>query len=581
MKKNIFSFSTTRERIARLSLRGRVFFAASLAVLLVGICGGLVSFSNRFTTVVPLFGGTYREGIIGVPRFINPVLANSDADHDLTSLVFSGLVRKGVNGTLIPDLAQEWTISPDGKTYTVNLKQNIVFHDGIPFTPEDIIFTVTKIQDPSIKSPLRVAWDGVTITSPDDHTVVFTLQKPYAGFLQQLTLGILPEKVWSQIPVDTWQTSVYNSEAIGTGPYKVTTISRNKSGVPQSFTLKAFSKFALGKPYIKKVIIETFAKKTDAYEALAHDSIDELAMVDSSDVDQTAADAHTVITKSLPRVFGLFFNPSKNKLFADPTIIKALNLATDKKSLIDHIFDGYGTPLSGPLPESLDATTSDFATKQALAKSLLDKAGWKVNPTTGIREKTTSTTSGTGKKQTTQTSKQTLSFTLSTANTNDLEASAQLVAEQYKEIGVEVTVKVFEIGTLNENSIRGRDFEALLFGQVIKHDTDIFAFWHSSQKTAPGLNITGYVNKQVDSLLESAIKETDHEKRFALYQKISDQLAKDAPVVFLYTPDAIAIMNRRVRNPVMPAITTPSDRFSLIYQWYLYTDHVWNIFINH
>ena len=581
MKKNTFLSLTTRERIARLSLRGRVFFAISCALLIIGVFGALVSFSNRFTTEIPQFGGTYHEGIVGVPRFINPVLANSDADHDLTSLVFSGLVRKGADGTLIPDLAQGWSISPDGKTYTITLKSGIVFHDGTQLSPEDVIFTVTKIQDPSIKSPLRVAWDGVTVTSPDTQTVVFSLQKPYAGFLQQLTLGILPEKLWKQIPIDAWQTSVYNNEAIGTGPYMISDISRNKSGVPQLFTLKAFSQFTLGKPFMKKVVIETFAKKTDAYEALANDSIDELAMVDSNDVDQTAPNTHTVITKSLPRVFGLFFNPSKNKLFADPTLVKALNLATDKKSIISHIFNGYGTPLNGPLPESLDSTTSDFSAKQTLAKSLLDKAGWKVNPTTGIREKTTSTTIGKGKKQSTQTSKQILSFTLSTANTNDLEESAQLLAEQYKEIGVNVTVKVFEIGTLNENSIRGRDFEALLFGQVIKHDTDIFAFWHSSQKVAPGLNITGYTNKQVDTLLESAIKETDHDKRFALYQKISDQLATDAPVVFLYTPDAIAIMSSRVRNPVMPPITTPSDRFSLIYQWYLYTDHVCNIFINH
>lgn len=581
MKKNIFSFSAIRERVARLSLRGRVFFVSSLVLLVIGICGAIISFSNRFTTEVPQFGGTYHEGIVGVPRFINPVLANSDADHDITSLVFSGLVRKSATGELIPDLAQDWTISPDGKNYTVTLKPGIVFHDGTAVTPEDIIFTVNKIQDPSIKSPLRVAWDGVTVTSPDAQTVVFNLQKPYAGFLQQLTLGILPATLWKEVPIDGWQTSVYNSEAIGTGPYEVKDISRNKSGVPQVFTLSAFKKFALGKPFIKTVQIKTFAKKTDAYEALSNDSIDELAMVDSNDVDQASPRTHTVITKSLPRVFGLFFNPSKNKLFADPTVVKALNLATDKKSLISHIFNGYGTPLSGPLPESLDATSDDFAAKQTLAKSLLDKAGWKVNPATGIREKVTSTTTGTGKKQTTQTSKQTLSFVLATANTNDLEESAQLLAEQYKEIGVDVTVKVFEIGTLNENSIRGRDFEALLFGQVIKHDTDIFAFWHSSQKAAPGLNITGYTNKQVDTLLESAIKETDHDKRFAIYQKISDQLAKDAPVIFLYTPDAIAVMSSRVRNTVMPPITTPSDRFSLIYQWYLYTDRVWNIFINH
>ncbi len=242
------------------------------------------------------------------------------------------------------------------------------------------------------------------------------------------------------------------------------------------------------------------------------------------------------------------------------------------------MFQGYGTPLSGPFPQSLDTATDTYEQRKILAASILDKAGWKLNESTGIREKVTSTTTGTGKTQNTSTSKQVLSFSLSTANTPELEASAELIKEQLAALGIDVTIKIFEIGTLNEDGIRGRDFETLLFGQVLKHDTDIFAFWHSSQKLSPGLNITGYTNKQVDTLLESAVKETDYEKRAALYQKISDQLAKDAPVIFLYTPDAIALMNKRVYNPVMPPITSPHDRFALIYQWYLHTDHVWNIF---
>lgn len=581
MKKNNLTFSKLTDRVAHLSLLGRAVFVTFTGFLIIGVLGGIVFLSNRYAAQVPLFGGTYREGIVGVPRFINPVLANSDADRDLTSLVYSGLVRKGLDGEILADLAESWTISPDGKTYTFILKPNVSFHNGTKVLPQDVIFTVEKIQDPTIKSPLRVAWDGVSVSSGDDRTVVFSLQKPYAGFMQQLTLGIIPRSLWSEIPVDGWQTSTLNTEPVGSGPYELKKVHRGKSGIPETLTLRAFRKFSLGKPHIKYVVVETFSNKNDAYEALASDRLDELAMVDADDVDQTSSRSSTVMTQSLPRVFGLFFNPTKSSLFSDPSVMRALALATDKRSLIDEIFQGYGTPLNGPLPESVDTSTQDLSTRQELAKAILDKAGWKVNPVTGIREKVTSTSSGSGKKKTVQTSKRALSFTLSTANTDDLQRSAQLIAEQYREIGIGVTVKIFEIGTLNETSIRGRDFEALLFGQAIKHDTDIFAFWHSSQRTAPGLNITGYANKQVDSLLESAVKETDHAKRFAIYQRITDQLAKDAPAIFLYTPDAITVMNRRVHNPVMPPIATPSDRFSLIYQWYLYTDRVWNIFLNH
>ncbi|NBV42631.1 ABC transporter substrate-binding protein, partial [bacterium] len=320
-----------RERIARLSLAGRILFVSFVVILVVGVCGGLISLSNRFTQKVPLFGGTYREGIVGLPRFINPVLANSDADRDITSLVYSGLVRKGADGGLIPDLAESWTISPDGKTYTFTLRK-ATFHNRKPVTAGDIVFTVDKIQDPTIKSPLRVAWDGVRASAPDDSTVVFTLQKPYAGFMQQLTLGILPRALWETVPLDGWQTSVLNTEAVGTGPYELKKIDRSKSGIPRLITLEAFPKFVLGRPHIKSITVETFANKSDAYDALARDRIDDLAMVDAGDVDRTEPDSHTVITKSLPRVFGLFFNPAKNSLFSDQSVVRALNLAIDKES---------------------------------------------------------------------------------------------------------------------------------------------------------------------------------------------------------------------------------------------------------
>lgn len=560
-----------RSIVANLSLRERFLFLASLIILIIGIFGGLVALSYKFTTVVPLFGGTYREGIIGSPRFINPVLANSDADRDVATLVYSGLLRVDETGAMIPDLAESWEISPDGRTYTVTLKQKLAFHDRKPLTSNDIVFTVNQIQNPILKSPLRVAWEGVTVSAPDASTVIFTLQKPYAGFLNQLTLGILPEHIWKEVSDDMWQTSIYNTEPIGSGSYRLRDVSRSRIGVPQEYVLGAFKKFTLGRPHISKVVIATFANKSDAYHAFTSGAVDGLAMVNPSDVDQVAERDTEIITTSLPRVFSLFLNPVKNKLFSDIAVVRALNLGIDKKSLIDTIFKGYGKPLSGPLPQSTDEEATDFAQKQALAQKTLDAAGWKLNPETQIRERTIA--SGKGKIV------EKLSFSLSTASTPELENSARIIADQLAAIGIHVEIKVFEIGTLNEHVIKGRDYESLLFGQVIKHDTDLYAFWHSSQKVDPGLNITGYTNKSTDALLESALKETDATKRKATYQKIAQQLAKDAPVVFLYTPDFVALFKDRVHHVVMPPITGPENRFMLIHEWYLRTDHVWNGFI--
>jgi len=564
-----FKKSTSRIRliIANFSLKERVLFVTSIIILVFGVFGLLITISNKFTVLVPTYGGTYHEGIIGSPRFINPVLAQSNADQDLSSLIYSGLVRIQSDGTIVPDLAQSWEISPDGKTYTVILKEKLSFHDREPVDAYDVVFTVEKIQDITLKSPSRVSWVGVTVTAPDAQTVVFTLEKPFAGFLAQLTLGIIPEHIWGEIPENQWMTSEYNTEPIGTGPYRVNSIARTKNGTPEVYELSAFKKFSLGKPYIKQVKITSFANGADAYRAYQKRDITGIAELNTAHVNSLKNNHTQIVTNPLPRVFGIFLNAQNNKVLGDQAVVQAIHLGINKQELVDKIFHGYATILNGPLPQMIESETTDFETRKTLAAKVLDNAGWKVNTETGIREK------GTGN------AKQILEFSLATANTDDLKASTELIANQLRSLGILVSVQVFELGTLNEHAIQERDFEALLFGQVLKHDTDIFAFWHSSQRLNPGLNILSYSNKSVDTWLESAIKEPDEAKRFALYESIRKQLAKDAPVVFLYAPQFLYVIDEDVHNISIPETASASRRFSEIHTWFINTNRVWNFFI--
>jgi peptide/nickel transport system substrate-binding protein len=577
--KSLHSFVISlRDRIAHLGIRARVAFLFFSILAVVGILGSIITLSNYFTEEVPVTGGTYREGIVGAPRFINPVLANSDADRDATALVYSGLVRKNEYDDVVPDIADHWTVSENEKTYTFILKDQVRFHDGTELTSEDVVFTIKKIQDPLMNSPFRVAFEGVTVTAPDQKTIVFDLEKPYAGFMQQLTIGILPSHLWKDIPYDAWQTSTYNTQAIGTGPYMIDTISRGDSGVPDALTFHSFKKFALGTPFIDHIVLKFYPNSRAAFSALEGHEIDGLTNIEPHYLTPALLKDFTLQEQALPRVFNILLNVQKNAIFADKNVVKALNLAVNKEDIIKNLFAGYGTGVQGPLPSSEETTPAPYEERVRIASELLDKAGWKRNPDTGIREKISTTTTTVGKKTTSQSSKKTLSFTLVTANTPDLETSARMIQKNYQDLGVLVEVKVFEIGNFYEHSIRDRDFEALLFGQVIKHDTDIFAFWHSSQKNSPGLNITGYTNKTVDQLLEQAIKESDAEKRFALYDKITTELQKDAPVVFLYTPENITLRDPALHHVVTPSGTMTSDRFAQIATWYLYTDHVWHLF---
>src|SRR3989338_2404790 len=189
-------FNIPKERAVKRTLRS--FTMAEKTVFY--FCAALFLFSgfiliwkasDAFMVEVPIQGGTLSEGVVGNPRFINPVLALSEADKNLSSLIYSGLIRLTSEGNVESDLA-EVSVSENRLTYTAKILEGAIFHDGSPVTADDVIFTLSKITDPLIKSPRRGAWDGVTVEKLDDKTVAFTLKQAYTPFIYNLTLGILP-----------------------------------------------------------------------------------------------------------------------------------------------------------------------------------------------------------------------------------------------------------------------------------------------------------------------------------------------------------------------------------------------------
>ena len=193
----------------------------------------VISVSAEVSTLVPSRGGSLSEGAIGTPRFINPLLAVSQTDQDLATLVYSGLMRAGNDG-LIPDLAERYEVTEDGTEYTFHLKPGITFHDGKPVTASDVEFTVLLAQNPEIKSPRRANWGGVSVRTEGESTIIFTLPHAYAPFLENTQLGILPKHLWETIPADEFPFHVLNTDPVGTGPYRVDKIRTNDAGTPLS-----------------------------------------------------------------------------------------------------------------------------------------------------------------------------------------------------------------------------------------------------------------------------------------------------------------------------------------------------------
>jgi len=577
------------DAIASFSKKQFLIFATFSFIAVISLIILLAKVNSLFLVDVPISGGTVTEGIIGVPTLVNPVLALSDADKDLTSLVYSGLMRKDENGKFIPDLAESFTVSPDGTTYTFNLKKNIKFQNGSKFTADDVIFTVEKIKDPSIKSPRRLGWDGINVTKENEYTVIFTLAKPYISFMDNTTLGILPINVWKNVSTNEFGLSTLNIKAIGSGPYKINSVIKNKEGIPEEYKLERFNNFSLGKPLIKYINIISYSNEKDLIKAGLNHSIDQAGGISPENTLNINKGKFKIHTTTLPRIFGLFINSSNNKIFADQTVIQAFDKALDKQAIVDRVLGGYGFTVDSPIPEKIlkneEVKQFDISNLDE-ARLMLDKAGWIVGED-GIRTKggTTSktVTKKVGKKTVTETVKTTtletrLSFSITTGDTPELKLTTELIKEQLKKIGAEVDIsKVYESGQLNQ-IIRARQYETLFFGQIVNHESDLYSFWHSSQRTDPGLNIAMYNNRKADSILESVQKILSIEDRTSKYNDFVEEFNNNLPAILIYSPKYLYITSPNLFNVSLNNITTPPDRFSLIYTWSADTDKVWKIF---
>jgi peptide/nickel transport system substrate-binding protein len=533
----------------------------------------LVRVNDAFLVKVPIRGGTLTEGVVGNPRFINPVLALSQADKDMTSLVYSGLLKANPNGSLVNDLADTIDISPDSLTYKIHIKPGAHFQDGIPVSADDVVFTIQKITDSNLKSPLFGDWAGVSVAAIDNETVTFTLKSPYAPFINNLTLGILPKHIWQNVTDDEFSFSQFNSLPVGSGPYKIENVERDSGGIPNYYQLEP-SEGGSGAPYIAHLVFHFYPSEESLVNAYEAGDIQSLAGISPENAEALKKLGANVLAAPLPRIFAVFYNQGQNKALLDPAVRKALDLGTPKEDIVKKILGGYGTAVDAPLPPDLyswtgtRATTSDYAVRLLSAQNILANAGWTKNASGVLVKKSKSGTI-------------TLSFTLSTSDNPELKATADILKEAWTNLGADVDIQIFDSGDLNQNVIRPRHYDALLFGEVVGRAIDVYPFWHSSERNDPGLNIALYANSKVDKALEAARSETDPKKREADYKTFATEIATDMPADFLYTPSFLYVVPKTVSEVNLGKLGSPEDRFLGIQNWFIETDNVWNIFVKH
>lgn len=537
---------------------GDRFIASVLGLFFVGsLIAGVIALERSFLVTVPAHGGSLTEGIVGSPRFVNPLLALTDADRDLTALTYAGLMGLDGEGNLVPVLAESYVVSESGTEYEFLLRENAKFSDGTPITAADVVFTVEKAQDPALRSPELANWANIRAEAIDARTVRFTLPRPYAPFLVDTTLGILPADRWRNIPVDEFAFSPLMIDPVGSGPFEVTRVTRDKEGSVTAYELRASKTFATGKPYLDRI----FVKFYDDAQALA-DAYRRKQVESAYGVPVSGA-----LRAPYSRVFGAFFNGDENPVFARLEVRKALSLAVDRTRIVNEVLGGYATPLMGPVPpgSGIEQQPLPEGDGVALAIEALEEEGWSRDPETGLWENG-------GDKLSLP------SVTLKTSNVPELKAIASMIEADWERLGVPTEVELYAPGDLAASVIRPRAYEALLFGMVIGRDRDLFAFWDSGERSDPGLNIAAYANRNADQLLESIREEQDPAVAQEDLAELSALIASEYPAAFTHAPDFLYAVPNSVRGVRLPQIASPSDRFATVATWYRNTEEVWPVF---
>lgn len=551
-----------------LNLKERLALVA-LVLLTIGFAAaGLWTGYLGRTNAVPDIGGEYTEALVGEPQFINPLLAGiNEADKDITALVYSGLFRYDAAGALVPDLAERYETSGDGKEYTFFLKKDVIWHDGKAFDADDVLFTFGALMNPDYASPLRTSWQGVNVEKKDAWTIRMTLENPRAQFLDKLTLGIMPRHIWGAINAKNIGLADANMKPIGTGPFRFAKYAKDKYGGIVSYTLDANPHFYRGMPYIGHITFFFFGYPEEALAAYKNGKVLGVSYIEAHNKQSAERSGARVHELRIPKYFSVFFNQNRSKALADQRVRTALALATDKKEIAAAIFQNTAIPVDSPILPWLigySQTAKTYPYSQDDAKTMLDVAEWKDKNQDGVREKII----GTDKEPTN------LEFTLITSDFPELVTTGELLKKQWERVGVKVNLENYSVDELKQGVIKPRKYDALLFGEVLAQNPDPYIYWHSSQKKELGLNLALYDSKDADSALENARTATstqEEERQLALFQ---DAIARDVPAIFLFSPNYLYAVDDRVRGIAVENIGAPSWRFADIEKWYLKTKRV-------
>lgn len=539
----------------------RLVLRFAVITLIISIFGVGFTFYWNHSTLIPKAGGEYTEGLIGSPNLINPLLSQyNDVDRDLTRLIFNGLLKYDQQGNLTADLADKINISQDQKQIFITLKNNVLWHDGEQVTADDVVFTITSIQDPAWQSPFRAAFSNVQVEKIDDLNIKISTDQGAVNFLNNLTVGLIPEHLWSTITSSNVTLAELNKKPIGTGPFQFSSLTKDRSGSIKSLILTRNDKYFTQPPYLDKINFKFYGDYETGVQALKNKNVDGLNFLPQEFTTEAGKNKDLIWHElSRPQYAAIFFNTRKNSLLKDIAIRKGLALAIDRQKIINEVLNGEGQIINSPILPGYTGNTEDvtkYDFNESEANSWLDKTGWLKNGDQPFRQKKGAE----------------LIIKLTTVENPEYQKVLEIIKNNWEKIGVKTILEIVPKEQIRDQVIKNRNYEALLFGQIIKSDP--YPFWHSSQMDDPGLNLTIWADKNIDAQLEQIRQTADEQKRAQLIIDWQKNLTSFAPAVFLYNPVYIYPIDKKIKNVNIKNINSTPDRFNDITNWHIKSERV-------
>ncbi len=486
----------------------------------------MIRLLHIFFFSINLLGSTLHLSLGANPSRINPLLATDSASGEISSWIFNGLVKFDKNAKIVRDLAESWEFEEPTKLI-FHLKKGVKWHDGETFDAEDVVFTFSLLKSSKIFTPYASDFRYVeSVKARNSLTVEVKYKEPYFKALSIWMIGILPKHIW--MDVEDPMTSELNRRAVGTGPYILKSL-QNSGDV----LLEANKDYFEHRPKIDMIHYHFMPDPTTQFLMLKAKKLDMGSLTPLQTERQLGPsflDYYRIVQLPGHGYTYLGFNLRLEK-FKDRRVREAIDLAIDKEEIIRILFFSYAKVCYGPF------MPGTFAYPKRVHKSiydpqraieLLSQAGYdKKNP---------------------------FEFTISTnANNTTRLYAAQIIQHQLARVGVKVKIRAMEWQAFLNTVVTPRRFETILLGWSLGLIPDAYALWHSDSDRLGGFNLAGYRNKEVDELIENAEKSTDLTKVGKAYRKIFEIIAEDRPYIFLYIPDSITAINRKI-GPIVPSV---------------------------